>query len=135
MKKVLLTAVASVAAFFTFAQTKEQMVGTYEMSVPDKSKTTITLSADGSFLSTEQTFANGKWTTAKTKKGRWAIEGDKLETKPSEVIAANGSKTVCGEKENQTPGNCFKEGYLFAMDRIWTVNAAGAPATIFVRMN
>lgn len=134
MKKVLLTAIVSIGAFLSFAQTKEQMVGTYEMSVPEKSKTTITLNADGSFTSTEQTFANGKWTTAKSKKGSWAIEGDKLNTLPSEVTA-NGSKTVCTEKLSQQPGNCFKEGYLFATDRIWTVNAAGAPAAIFVRMN
>lgn len=129
MKKAILTAIVTIGAFVSFAQTKEQMVGTYEMSVPDKAKTSITLNADGSFLSVEQTFTNGKWTTSKTKKGRWAIEGDKLETKPTEVIAANGTKTVCGEKENQTPGNCFKEGYLFATDRIWTQTAT------FVRMN
>lgn len=134
MKKALLTAIVSIGAFLAFGQTKEQMVGTYEMSVPDKAKTTITLNVDGSFQSVEETYANGKWTTSKTKKGRWAIDGDKLNTIPSEVTA-NGAKTACTEKLNQQPGNCFTEGYLFATDRIWTLNAAGAPAAIFVRMN
>ena len=134
MKKALLTTLFALGTVITFAQTKEQMVGTYEMSVAEKSKTTITLNVDGSFTSTEQTFSNGKWTTAKSKKGSWAIEGDKLNTTPSEVTA-NGTKTTCTEKLNQQPGNCFKEEYLFATDRIWTINAAGAPAAIFVRMN
>lgn len=134
MKKVLLTIVFAIGTLITFGQTKEQMVGTYEMSVPDKAKTTITLNTDGTFLSLEQSFANGKWTTLKTKKGRWTIEGDKLNTTPSEVTAG-GTKTSCTEKLNQQPGNCFKEDYLFATDRIWTLNAAGAPAAIFVRMN
>lgn len=135
MKKALLTIVFAVGTIITFAQTKEQMVGTYEMSVPDKSKTTVTLNADGSFQAVEQSFTNGKWTTSKTKKGRWAIEGDKLGTRPTEIIAANGTKSVCGEKENAQLGNCFKEDYLFATDRIWTINAAGVPVAIFVRMN
>jgi len=109
--------------------------GTYECTVPNRVRNTVTIKEKNVYEETEYRMREGKWVLKCTYKGSWSVSGDTLITKPKEVLwASDGDKTTCRpQDDNKQPMCCFCQKFSYDKNSIWMFGPLSKTQYIYAR--